>query len=103
MVHVAGSVECGVVWRCGCGAVRVVGIGAVGGVEVVSIAADVEWCTNGVVVLGDVSICGMWGLMWSGVGGSLGILMGLVKCFLQLLKFLTLFGLVFYLTKSCFH
>ena len=54
MVCGAGNVEYGVV--CGCGAVRVAGIGAVGGVEVVSIVADVEWYTNGGVVLGDVSI-----------------------------------------------
>ena len=55
MVHGAGSVESGVV----CGVVRVDGVdgvGAGGGVEVVSIVADVEWYTNGVVGLGDVSI-----------------------------------------------
>ena len=42
-----------------CGVVRVAGVagvGAGGGVEVVSIVADVEWYTNGVVGLGDVSI-----------------------------------------------
>jgi hypothetical protein len=99
----AGSVECGVGWRCGCGAVRGVGIGVVCGVEVLSIGADVEWYSDGVVVLGDVSICVMRGVMWSGVGGSLGIVVGVVKRFLQLLKFLILFGLVFCLTKSCFH
>jgi hypothetical protein len=40
--------------------------------------------------------------MWSGVGGSLAIFMGVVKRFLRLLKFLAIFGLVFFLTIFCF-
>ena len=90
-------------WRFGCVAGRGVGIGVVCGVEILSIGADVEWYIDGVVVLGDVSICVMRGMMWSGIGGSLGVLEGAVKRFLQLSKFLILFGQVFCPTKSCFH
>jgi hypothetical protein len=99
----AGSVDCGMGWRCGCVDGRGVGVGVVCGVEILSIGAGVGWYSGGVVVLGDVAICVMRGMMWSGIGGSLGVLVGAVKRFLQLSKFLILFGQVFCPTKSCFH